>query len=248
MGSLDDASQHYLAENMVAFFRRDYRRVAEAHVEAGWVPPDTNIQDFETAIRAIAEPVFEKPLHEISVANLLLRLFQTTRAFQMQTQPQLLLLQKTLVNVEGIARDFNPALNIWEVATPLLTEWLSRQRGPQGWWSELKRQFPQWGLVLPELPVLLHGILRQAQQGELPLVVRNDDIEGIRRELRHGLRRLTFSVGGTFFVIGLGIIAALEHRLDADLLGLPVWFWLTGLPIVLWIGAGWTRAVFFRND
>lgn len=248
MGSLDDASQHYLAENMVAFFRRDYRRVAEAHVEAGWVPPDTNIQDFETAIRAIAEPVFEKPLHEISVANLLLRLFQTTRAFQMQTQPQLLLLQKTLVNVEGIARDFNPALNIWEVATPLLTEWLSRQRGPQGWWSELKRQFPQWGLVLPELPVLLHGILRQAQQGELPLVVRNDDIEGIRRELRHGLRRLTFSVGGTFFVIGLGIIAALEHRLDADLLGLPVWFWLTALPIVLWIGASWTRAVFFRND
>ncbi len=248
MGSLDDASQHYLAENMVAFFRRDYRRVAEAHVEAGWVPPDTNIQDFETAIRAIAEPVFEKPLHEISVANLLLRLFQTTRAFQMQTQPQLLLLQKTLVNVEGIARDFNPALNIWEVATPLLTEWLSRQRGPQGWWSELKRQFPQWGLVLPELPVLLHGILRQAQQGELPLVVRNDDIEGIRRELRQGLRRLTFSVGGTFIMVGLGIIATLEHRLDADLLGLPVWFWLTALPIVLWIGASWTRAVFFRND
>ena len=248
MGSLDDASQHYLAENMVAFFRRDYRRVAEAHVEAGWVPPDTNIQDFETAIRAIAEPVFEKPLHEISVANLLLRLFQTTRAFQMQTQPQLLLLQKTLVNVEGIARDFNPALNIWEVATPLLTEWLSRQRGPQGWWSELKRQFPQWGLVLPELPVLLHGILRQAQQGELPLIVRNDDIEGIRRELRHGLRRLTFSVGGTFIMVGLGIIATLEHRLDADLLGLPVWFWLTALPIVLWIGASWTRAVFFRND
>ncbi len=248
MGSLDDASQHYLAENMVAFFRRDYRRVAEAHVEAGWVPPDTNIQDFETAIRAIAEPVFEKPLHEISVANLLLRLFQTTRAFQMQTQPQLLLLQKTLVNVEGIARDFNPALNIWEVATPLLTEWLSRQRGPQGWWSELKRQFPQWGLVLPELPVLLHGILRQAQQGELPLIVRNDDIEGIRRELRQGLRRLTFSVGGTFIMVGLGIIATLEHRLDADLLGLPVWFWLTALPIVLWIGASWTRAVFFRND
>jgi ubiquinone biosynthesis protein len=118
MGSLDDASQHYLAENMIAFFQRDYRRVAEAHVEAGWVPPDTNVQDFESAIRAIAEPVFEKPLNEISVANLLLRLFQTTRAFQMQTQPQLLLLQKTLVNVEGIARDFNPALNMWEVATP----------------------------------------------------------------------------------------------------------------------------------
>ena len=248
MGSLDDASQHYLAENMVAFFRRDYRRVAEAHVEAGWVPADTNVQDFETAIRAIAEPVFEKPLNEISVASLLLRLFQTTRAFHMQTQPQLLLLQKTLVNVEGIARDFNPALNIWEVATPLLTEWLSRQRGPQGWWSELKRYFPQWGLVLPEMPVLLHNILRQTQQGELPLVIRSNDIQGIRQELHSGLQKLTYSVGGTFIVVGLGIIAALEHRLDSPILHLPVWAWLIILPTALWAGTRWVRSIFVRRD
>lgn len=248
MGSLDDASQHYLAENMVAFFRRDYRRVAEAHVEAGWVPADTNVQDFETAIRAIAEPVFEKPLNEISVASLLLRLFQTTRAFHMQTQPQLLLLQKTLVNVEGIARDFNPALNIWEVATPLLTEWLSRQRGPQGWWSELKRYFPQWGLVLPEMPVLLHNILRQTQQGELPLVIRSNDIQGIRQELHNGLQKLTYSVGGTFIVVGLGIIAALEHRLDSPVLHLPVWAWLIILPTALWAGTRWVRSIFVRRD
>ena len=248
MGSLDDASQHYLAENMVAFFRRDYRRVAEAHVEAGWVPADTNVQDFETAIRAIAEPVFEKPLNEISVASLLLRLFQTTRAFHMQTQPQLLLLQKTLVNVEGIARDFNPALNIWEVATPLLTEWLSRQRGPQGWWSELKRYFPQWGLVLPEMPVLLHNILRQTQQGELPLVIRSNDIQGIRQELHSGLQKLTYSVGGTFIVVGLGIIAALEHRLDSPVLHLPVWAWLIILPTALWAGTRWVRSIFIRRD
>ena len=248
MGSLDDASQHYLAENMVAFFRRDYRRVAEAHVEAGWVPADTNVQDFETAIRAIAEPVFEKPLNEISVASLLLRLFQTTRTFHMQTQPQLLLLQKTLVNVEGIARDFNPALNIWEVATPLLTEWLSRQRGPQGWWSELKRYFPQWGLVLPEIPVLLHNILRQTQQGELPLVIRSNDIQGIRQELHSGLQKLTYSVGGTFIVVGLGIIAALEHRLDSPVLHLPVWAWLIILPTALWAGSRWVRSIFVRRD
>ena len=248
MGSLDDASQHYLAENMVAFFRRDYRRVAEAHVEAGWVPADTNVQDFETAIRAIAEPVFEKPLNEISVASLLLRLFQTTRAFHMQTQPQLLLLQKTLVNVEGIARDFNPALNIWEVATPLLTEWLSRQRGPQGWWSELKRYFPQWGLVLPEMPVLLHNILRQTQQGELPLVIRSNDLQGIRQELHSGLQKLTYSVGGTFIVVGLGIIAALEHRLDSPVLHLPVWAWLIILPTALWAGTRWVRSIFIRRD
>jgi 2-polyprenylphenol 6-hydroxylase len=248
MGSLDDASQHYLAENMIAFFQRDYRRVAEAHVEAGWVPPDTNIQDFETAIRAIAEPVFEKPLNEISVANLLLRLFQTTRAFHMQTQPQLLLLQKTLVNVEGIARDFNPALNMWEVATPLLTEWLSRQRGPRGWWTEMKRHFPEWGLVLPEMPVLLHGILRQAQQGELPLVIRNQDLEGIRKEIRRGMLRLSFGVSGTFIVVGIGIMAALTHKLNYAILDLPLWAWLILLPGFTWVGVRWVSSFFRIRD
>ncbi|MBU2761833.1 ubiquinone biosynthesis regulatory protein kinase UbiB [Acidithiobacillus sulfurivorans] len=248
MGSLDDASQHYLAENMIAFFQRDYRRVAEAHVEAGWVPPDTNVQDFEMAIRAIAEPVFEKPLNEISVANLLLRLFQTTRAFHMQTQPQLLLLQKTLVNVEGIARDFNPALNMWEVATPLLTEWLSRQRGPRGWWTEMKRHFPEWGLVLPEMPVLLHGILRQAQQGELPLVIRNQDLEGIRKEIRRGMLRLSFGVSGTFIVVGIGIMAALAHKLDYAILDLPLWAWLILLPGFTWVGVRWVGSFFRIRD
>ncbi len=248
MGSLDDASQHYLAENMIAFFQRDYRRVAEAHVEAGWVPPDTNVQDFESAIRAIAEPVFEKPLNEISVANLLLRLFQTTRAFHMQTQPQLLLLQKTLVNVEGIARDLNPALNMWEVATPLLTEWLSRQRGPRGWWMEMKRHFPEWGLVFPEIPVLLHNILRQAQQGELPLVIRNQDIEGIRQELRSGMLRLAFGVSGTFIVVGIGIMAALEHQLDYPFLDLPLWAWLILVPVFAWLGSRWTTGFFRGRD
>ncbi|MBU2742252.1 ubiquinone biosynthesis regulatory protein kinase UbiB [Acidithiobacillus thiooxidans] len=248
MGSLDDASQHYLAENMIAFFQRDYRRVAEAHVEAGWVPPDTNVQDFETAIRAIAEPVFEKPLNEISVANLLLRLFQTTRAFHMQTQPQLLLLQKTLVNVEGIARDFNPALNMWEVATPLLTEWLSRQRGPRGWWTEMKRHFPEWGLVLPEMPVLLHGILRQAQQGELPLVIRNQDLEGIRKEIRRGMLRLSFGVSGTFIVVGIGIMAALAHKLDYAILDLPLWAWLILIPGFTWVGVRWVGSFFRIRD
>ncbi|MDR7928034.1 ubiquinone biosynthesis regulatory protein kinase UbiB [Acidithiobacillus thiooxidans] len=248
MGSLDDASQHYLAENMIAFFQRDYRRVAEAHVEAGWVPPDTNVQDFESAIRAIAEPVFEKPLNEISVANLLLRLFQTTRAFHMQTQPQLLLLQKTLVNVEGIARDFNPALNMWEVATPLLTEWLSRQRGPRGWWTEMKRHFPEWGLVLPEMPVLLHGILRQAQQGELPLVIRNQDLEGIRKEIRRGMLRLSFGVSGTFIVVGIGIMAALAHKLDYAILDLPLWAWLILIPGFTWVGVRWVGSFFRIRD
>ncbi|WP_414040238.1 ubiquinone biosynthesis regulatory protein kinase UbiB [Acidithiobacillus sp. M4-SHS-6] len=248
MGSLDDASQHYLAENMVAFFQRDYRRVAEAHVEAGWVPPDTNVQDFEAAIRAIAEPVFEKPLNEISVANLLLRLFQTTRAFQMQTQPQLLLLQKTLVNVEGIARDFNPALNMWEVATPLLREWLSRQRGPRGWWTEMQRHFPEWGLVLPEMPVLLHNILRQTQQGELPLVIRNQDLDGIRQELRRGMLRLSFGVSGTFIVIGIGIMAALTHKLDFAILDLPLWAWLILLPALSWIAIHWVSSFFKVRD
>ena len=247
MGSLDEASQHYLAENMVAFFNRDYRRVAEAHIEAGWVPPETNVQDFETAIRAIAEPVFQKPLHEISVAQLLLRLFQTTRRFQMQTQPQLLLLQKTLVNVEGIAREFNPTLNIWEVATPLLRTWLNRQRGPQAWWSQIRRHAPQWGLVLPELPELVHSLLQQAQRGELEVPVRNEELEGIRRELRHGLRRLAWLTSSVIVLMGLALIAAVEGDLSAMILDIPVWLWLLFLPPLGWAVSRWFQAVFIRS-
>ncbi len=244
MGSLDAGSQHYLAENMVAFFNRDYRRVAEAHIEAGWVPGDTNIQDFETAIRAIAEPVFEKPLNEISVAQLLLRLFQTTRQFQMQTQPQLLLLQKTLVNVEGIARDFNPSLNIWEVATPLLRDWLSRQRGPQAWWLELQKHVPQWGLVMPELPELLHGILLKTHRGEMPLTLRNDSLEGIRSEIRKGFSRLAI-IGGTISIlVSAAIILALEHRLNSTVMDLPIWIWLIITPLLGWLLGSWMRRTY----
>jgi ubiquinone biosynthesis protein len=166
----------------------------------------------------------------------------------MQTQPQLLLLQKTLVNVEGIARDFNPALNMWEVATPLLTEWLSRQRGPRGWWTEMKRHFPEWGLVLPEMPVLLHGILRQAQQGELPLVIRNQDLEGIRKEIRRGMLRLSFGVSGTFIVVGIGIMAALAHKLDYAILDLPLWAWLILIPGFTWVGVRWVGSFFRIRD
>ncbi|MEY2342209.1 ubiquinone biosynthesis regulatory protein kinase UbiB [Acidithiobacillus sp. IBUN Pt1247-S3] len=247
MGSLDEASQHYLAENMVAFFGRDYRRVAEAHIEAGWVPADTNVQDFETAIRAIAEPVFQKPLHEISVAQLLLRLFQTTRRFQMQTQPQLLLLQKTLVNVEGIAREFNPTLNIWEVATPLLRDWLNRQRGPQAWWTQIRRHAPQWGLVLPELPELVHSLLQQAQRGELQVPVRNEELEGIRRELRRGLQRLALLTSSVIVVMGLALIAAVEGDLGTFILDIPVWLWLLCLPPTGWALSRWFQAVFIRS-
>ncbi len=246
MGSLDDASQHYLADNMLAFFERDYRRVAEAHVAAGWVPPDTNIQDFETAIRAIAEPVFEKPLNEISVAQLLLRLFQTTREFQMQTQPQLLLLQKTLVNVEGIARDFNPKLNIWEIATPLLQDWLNRQRGPRAWWTQLRRHAPQWGLTLPELPELIHGLLAQGIRGELRIPIRNEELTGIREELRAGFRRLATITSSVVILVGLALIAALEGALDATIIGVPIWLCLLLSPLLAWALSRWFQRVFIR--
>jgi ubiquinone biosynthesis protein len=248
MGSLDEASQHYLAENMVAFFNRDYRRVAEAHVEAGWVPADTNVQDFETAIRAIAEPVFEKPLNEISVAQLLLRLFQTTRHFQMQTQPQLLLLQKTLVNVEGIAREFNPSLNIWEVATPLLRDWLDRQRGPRAWWNKLRRHAPQWGLVLPEMPELLHDILQRAQQGQFHLPVENTELTEIRYELQRGLQRLALLTSSVIVWMGLALIAAVEGALDTLILDLPLWLWLLLLPFAVWGGLRWVQTMFLGSN
>lgn len=228
MGSLDQDSQHYLAENLVAFLRRDYRRVAEAHVEAGWVPPDTAVQDFEAAIRAIAEPIFERPLNEISIAHLLLRLFQTTRQFNMQTQPQLLLLQKTLVNVEGIARDFNPALNIWSIAEPMLAQWMNRQRGPQGWLRALREQAPKWGQSIPRLPNLLHTVLDQAANGQLQLQFQSSQLELLRLEIRQGVRRL-FSA-----CIGSALLIAATITQTQDSVGLAWW----DVPVLSWILGG----------
>jgi ubiquinone biosynthesis protein len=159
VGSLSDSDQRYLAENFLAFFQRDYRRVATLHVDSGWVPADTRIDELEAAVRSVCEPIFNKPLKDISFALVLLRLFETARRFHMQVQPQLVLLQKTLLNIEGLGRQLYPDLDLWKTAQPVLEQWVAERRGPRALVAELVRNWPQIGSDLALLPELLHRLL-----------------------------------------------------------------------------------------
>jgi ubiquinone biosynthesis protein len=165
MGTLTEIDKNYLAQNFLAFFRRDYRRVAEAHIESGWAPPETRVDEFESAIRAVCEPIFDKPLKEISFGKLLLRLFQTSRRFNMEIQPQLVMLQKTLLNIEGLGRDLDPDLDLWATARPFLERWMSERIGWRGLLRHLRQEAPYWTAMLPQLPRLLHQALSQQASG-----------------------------------------------------------------------------------
>jgi ubiquinone biosynthesis protein len=161
VGSLSASDKRYLAENMLAFFKRDYHRVALLHLETGWIPPNTRLQDFESAISSVCEPIFEKPLKDISFGNLLLRLFQTGKRFHMEVQPQLLLLQKTLLHIEGLGRQLYPDLDLWATAQPFLEEWLRKQIGPKAFIRKIQQNLPFWLERMPEVPNQLLQILQQ---------------------------------------------------------------------------------------
>jgi ubiquinone biosynthesis protein len=163
VGSLSERDKEYLAYNFSAFFNRNYKRVAELHVESGWVPATTSIEALEGAIRAVCEPYFDRPLKEISLGMVLLRLFQASRRFQVEIQPQLVLLQKTLLNVEGLARELDPDLDLWQTAKPFLENWIKQQMGLGRLWREIKAEAPFYAKLLPQLPRLLHGALHQYQ-------------------------------------------------------------------------------------
>ena len=167
MGTLSETDKNYLAQNFLAFFNRDYRRVAQAHVDAGWVPPGTRVDDFEAAIRAVCEPIFARPLKEIYFGKLLLRLFQTSRRFNVEVQPQLVLLQKTLLNIEGLGRELDPDLDLWRTAKPFLERWMGEQIGWRGLLRTIRREAPGWAQTLPALPRLAHRLLAEDRLGEL---------------------------------------------------------------------------------
>ncbi len=167
MGTLTDVDKHYLARNFIAFFRRDYRRVAEVHVESGWAPPGTRVDEFETAIRAVCEPIFDKPLKEISFGKVLLRLFQTSRRFNIEIQPQLVLLQKTLLNIEGLGRDLDPDLDLWSTAKPYLERWMSEQVGWRGLVRRIGDELPFWSELLPQVPRLVQQYLERDREAKL---------------------------------------------------------------------------------
>jgi ubiquinone biosynthesis protein len=174
VGTLTAFDKEYLAQNFIAFFRRDYKRVAELHVESGWVPPETRVDELEGAIRAVCEPQFDRPLRDISLGHVLLRLFQASRRFNVEIQPQLVLLQKTLLNVEGLGRDLDPDLDLWATAKPFLERWMDEQVGFRGFWEQMKNEAPRFAHLLPQLPRLLHATLDRnlaTQQRALDTVV-----------------------------------------------------------------------------
>jgi len=162
VGTLTETDKNYLAINFLAFFRRDYKRVAEAHVESGWAPRETRVDELEAAVRAVCEPIFDRPLKEISFGKVLLRLFQTSRRFNVEIQPQLVLLQKTLLNIEGLGRMLDPDLDLWDTAKPFLERWMHEQVGWRGLAKHIRREGPQWATLLPQLPRLAHQALTQA--------------------------------------------------------------------------------------
>ncbi len=205
MGTLTDIDKNYLAQNFLAFFRRDYRRVAQAHVEAGWVPPGTRVDEFEAAIRSVCEPIFDKPLREISFGKVLLRLFQTAQRFNLEVQPQLVLLQKTLLNIEGLGRELDPDLDLWKTGKPYLERWMSEQMGWRGLVRHLKEEVPQWAELLPQLPRLVHRSLSEPAPHTLEAA-----IVRLAREQRRQTRWLTAIA--VLFALTLAGIAALLLR------------------------------------
>ena len=172
MGTLTDTDKNYLAQNFLAFFRRDYKRVAQVHIESGWAPADTRVDELESAIRAVCEPIFDKPLREVSFGRVLLRLFQTSRRFGIEVQPQLVLLQKTLLNVEGLGLQLDPELDLWKTAMPWLERWMKEQIGWRGFLKTLRAEAPRYATLLPQLPRLLHQRLNENPAAEIASALR----------------------------------------------------------------------------
>lgn len=195
VGALSEFDKDYLAQNLLAFFRRDYRRVAQAHIESGWVPPGTRVDELEAAVRACCEPIFERPLKDISFGQVLLRLFQASRRFNVEIQPQLVLLQKTLLNIEGLGRQLDPDLDLWKTAKPYLERWMQDQIGWRGLLDRLKAEAPRYGVLLPQLPRLLHQALSQTARPTEP-DPRLDMLIREQRRTNHLLGLLVYAGGG----------------------------------------------------
>jgi ubiquinone biosynthesis protein len=229
VGSLSPRDQHYLAGNFLAFFKRDYHRVAQLHVDSGWVPPGTRVTELEAAIRAVCEPIFNKPLKDISFGLVLLRLFETARQFDMEVQPQLVLLQKTLLNIEGLGRQLYPDLDLWSTAQPVLEEWMQQRTDPRAHVMRLVRDWPQISEDLLLLPDALHQLVRRALDAR-----EAEERAAVDPEKRSALRA---AVGGGGFS---GAVLLLAGVLWVGLEAVPAWLgWgCAGAGLVLTIRAG----------
>jgi ubiquinone biosynthesis protein len=198
VGTLTGSDKEYLAQNFTAFFRRDYKRVAELHIESGWVPASTRVDELESAIRSVCEPYFDRPLKEISLGLVLMRLFQTSRRFSVEIQPQLVLLQKTLLNIEGLGRQLDPELDLWNTAKPFLEKWMIDQLGPAKLLQELRNEAPQYAKLFPELPRLLYEFLKLRKPQPDRLMA---DLLAEQKRTNRLLQGVLY--GGFGFVLGL---------------------------------------------
>lgn len=204
VGSLTDYDKHYLAVNFLAFFNRDYKRVATAHIESGWVPKDTRVEALEAAVRAVCEPIFDRPLSEISFGLVLLRLFETSRRFNVEIQPQLVLLQKTLLNIEGLGRQLDPDLDLWQTAKPFLVKWMNEQMGWRGLLRNLSHEAPQWASILPAIPRRLN----EALSGDTQRLM----LDGYIRLMREQRRQNWLLTVIALLLVGvLGAVALQQH-------------------------------------
>jgi ubiquinone biosynthesis protein len=240
MGQLSSEDQYYLAENFMAIFNRDYRRIAELHVQAGWMPSHIRIDELEAATRGVCEPYFTRPLSEISLAEVLMKLFRTAQRYELTLQPQLILLQKTLLNIEGVGRQLDPKLDIWAVARPVLERILVERYSPQRLAAEFRKRLPELITHAPDMPRLLHAWLTQQVEGRHELQMRSRDLAELARVAREGQKRVVAAVLGT----GLLVVAAVLYGLEAggpQLLSLPVSTWIAGVGGLWALLAAWPR-------
>lgn len=240
MGQLSSDDQYWLAENFMAIFNRDYRRIAELHVQAGWMPAHIRIDELEAAARAVCEPYFTRPLSEISLAEVLVKLFRTAQRYELTLQPQLILLQKTLLNIEGVGRQLDPQIDIWAVAKPVLEQILRQRYSPKRLLAEFKKRAPELITRAPEMPRLLHAWLQQQVQGKHTLAMHSEDIRALNQTL-HNLQRRTVSA---ILGVGLMIVAVVLYAQDAGgpkLGGLPVATWIAGIGGLWALLAAWPR-------
>ena len=240
MGQLSSEDQYYLAENFMAIFNRDYRRIAELHVQAGWMPAHIRIDELEAAARAVCEPYFSRPLSEISLAEVLVKLFRTAQRYELTLQPQLILLQKTLLNIEGVGRQLDPKIDIWAVAKPVLEKILVERYSPQRLAGEFRKRLPEMVTRAPEMPRLLHAWLQQQVEGRHELQMRSQDVRDIASSLNALQKRMVAAILG----VGLLIVAAVLYALEAggpQLLGVPVSTWVAGVGGLWALLAAWPR-------
>jgi ubiquinone biosynthesis protein len=236
VGTLSQEDQNYLARNLLAFFKRDYRMVAELHISSGWIPKSTRVEEFESAIRTVCEPIFERPLKDISFGQFLLRLFQTARRFNMEVQPQLVLLQKTLLNIEGLGRQLYPDLDLWNTAAPYLENWMKQRIAPPGIWKNIKSHLPEWIEHSPEVPQLLFDAMNQIKHLDEHQQQRDNQllmlIDGVKQEHKPAK---DYIIGTCLLLLAIGISQPQSVQ------------WLMNLPLTVWASLALGSYFIFRK-